>query len=294
METPTPPRFLRSQRWRERRQRLVPNASIIDPREFSVDVISRADAAAYVKRSHYTRSYVASKMAAGLFRNGKGGVSQLVGVAAFSNPMTSAVIPCHTGLPASQGLDLGRLVLDHDVAGNGESYFVARAWKLLRSEHPAIQAFTAFADPLIRRDADGHAYQIGHCGQLYASLSAHYRGRSSPRTLLLLPDGRTFSARAASKIRNYETGHAYAVDQLVEAGAAPPALNADLRDWYDDLAAGPFFQRLRHPGSHVFSFPLTLKARLASRALPALRPPRRNPAVTSGDVTALPLLERAV
>ena len=94
MDTPSPPRFLRSQRWRDRRQHFVPGASEIDPREYSVDVISRETAAEFVCRSHYSGTFVASQLATGLFRNGGGGRSQLVGVAAFSQPMTPAVIPC--------------------------------------------------------------------------------------------------------------------------------------------------------------------------------------------------------
>ena len=56
-----------------------------------------------------------------------------------------------------------------------------------------------------------------------------YLGRSTPRTLHLLPDGSTFSARAAQKIRRGERGWRYAVEQLVSAGA--PAPTGDLGSW---------------------------------------------------------------
>lgn len=294
MQPPPSPRFTRSQRWRDRRQQFVPSATEIDPSEFSVDVAPRTAAHAFVQAHHYTGSKVASRFNAGLYRNGKGGRPQLVGVASFSVPMSSASIPLHTAMEAHQGVDLGRLVLDHEVAGNGETWFLSRAFRLLRSGLPEIQAVTAYADPLIRRDAAGNPYVPGHCGGAYSALNpATYRGRATPRTLLLLPDGRTFSGRAISKIRNLETGHAYAVDQLVAAGATAPRLGQDLRAWYDALAAGPFFRRLRHPGAHVFSFPLTLKARLAARRLPQLKPPRRDPDILDGDVTALPLFDQA-
>lgn len=288
-----PPRFLRSQRWRERRQVYVPNDTVIDPRDFAVDIIPCKIARAFVIAHHYTQSFPASRLSVGLFRNGKGGRPALVGVSTYSVPMSNAAIPLHTGLADHRaGADLGRLVLDHDVAGNGETWFVARGLKLLRATKPEIQAVIAYADPAIRRDRDGRIYQRGHVGAVYGALyQGSYRGRGARRTLLLTPDGQTFSARAASKIRNGETGQGYAIDQLIRAGAPGPALGQSPSDWFKDLVAGPFFTRFKHDGCHVYSFPLTRTAKRAASKFPTLQRPRRDPTIAQGDVTALPLFD---
>lgn len=60
-----------------------------------------------------------------------------------------------------------------------------------------------------------------------------------------------------------------------------------------ELEATGFLRRQRHPGNHVYLFPLTRAAKIAARTVPDLPYPRldRSPAVD--DVTALPLLALA-
>ncbi len=70
-------RILRSQRWRERRARFVDGQSVIDPREYAVDVVSFTEAKRFVERHHYTASMPATRLAIGLHRNGPAGRSEL-------------------------------------------------------------------------------------------------------------------------------------------------------------------------------------------------------------------------
>lgn len=90
----------------------------------------------------------------------------------------------------------------------------------------------------------------GHVGQIYQAQNGVYLGRSTPRTLHLLPDGSTFSARAAQKIRRGERGWRYAVEQLVSAGAPVPT--GELGSWLKTAIAA--LARVRHPGNHRYAW----------------------------------------
>ncbi|WP_338578690.1 hypothetical protein V8J38_16940 (plasmid) [Brevundimonas olei] len=264
----------RSQRWRERRARFVPSASIINPAAYAVDVIDCGRLARpFIEQHHYSGTFPASRMSVGLFECAEK-ASRLVGVATFSQPMNNRVVPVHTGLAAGEGAELGRFVLLDSVAGNGETFFLSRALRLLRQEKPKISAIVSYADPAERRDDAGQIVKPGHIGGIYQAMSAAYRGRGVARTQHQTPDGQIFSGRAASKIQNYEQGFAYAVDQLVRAGAPRPSASADLREWYAGLLASGFLTRRRHPGNHVYAFALTRAARMAGRSLRALPYPR--------------------
>ncbi|WP_217884244.1 hypothetical protein [Sphingobium sp. GW456-12-10-14-TSB1] len=71
----------RSQRWRDRRCRWIPNATEIDPKRLAVDVINtKRQTAPFVQAHHYTASMPVARLSVGLFANGGGGRSELVGV----------------------------------------------------------------------------------------------------------------------------------------------------------------------------------------------------------------------
>ena len=120
-------------------------------------------------------------------------------------------------------------MLLQDVLANAESWFVARCFEHLR--RAGYGGIVTFADPEPRTTTAGRIVFGGHAGTIYQALSAIYTGRNRPDTQYLLPDGREFSKRAAAKIRKGETGWRYAVEQLVAAGAVPPADGEDLRTW---------------------------------------------------------------
>lgn len=282
----------RSQRWRDRRCRWVPGTSAIDPRRFAVDVIDTVkQAAPFVRQHHYAASMLVTRLSVGLFRNGGGGRSELVGVCVFAHPVNNAGVPKTAGLADPRtACDLGRLVLLDDTGGNAESWMLSRAFKLLRQEKPEIISVISYADPIRRTDERGHVFMPGHVGTLYSVMGSRYTGRSSSRIDVILPNGQPISSRAISKIRNAECGQRYAVDQLVQAGARAPRGNEARAAWLAELEATGFLRRQRHPGNHVYLFPLTRAAKIAARTVPDLPYPRldRSPAVD--DVTALPLL----
>lgn len=282
----------RSQRWRDRRDAYVPNTSLIDASEYGVEIVPCMGVAKpFVLEHHYSGSFPASRLSVGLFRRTGVAPSRLVGVATFSQPMNNACVPNHTGLPDHRlGAELGRLVLLDEVAGNGETWFLSRAFRALRREKPTIEAVISYADPMIRIDADGRTIKPGHVGQVYAVMGAAYRGRATARSETMTPDGQVFSDRDLSKIRTGETGCRYATEEMMSRGARRPRRDEDPRAWLKALYDEGFLSKRRNPGNHAYSFELTNKARLAGRGLPRLAYPRLDRSATSGDATALPLL----
>ena len=281
----------RSQRWRDKRDRFVPASSVIDPARFAVDVVSCPKVAKpFVRQHHYSGTFPASRLSVGLFENGVASASRLVGVATISVPMNNAAVPKHAGrLPAACGAELGRFVILDHVAGNGETWFLKRALRLLRREKPEILSVIAYADPMERRGPDGQVSKPGHVGGIYAAFGAAYRGRTRPRTELTDPTGTVVSERAMSKIRNDERGAAYASEALLLHGAPRPD-GASGSAWLAELRASGWLRRRRHPGNHVYAFGLTKAARLAGRDLPSLTYPILDRASASADATELPLL----
>lgn len=266
---------IRSQRWRDRRTSFTGRTEVIDPGIHSVDVIScHRMAKPFVERHHYSGSFPATRLSCGLFRN-EGGGSQLVGVVSFSVSMSQAAGPKYTGLDPSASCELGRLVLLDHVEGNAESWFVARAFSLLRSEKPGIEAVYAYSDPVPRRDPEGGLVMPGHIGEIYQALNARCRGRSRPRTHYLTPGGLLFSERALSKIRLEERGSDYAERDLVERGAPRRSKHETPSEWISRLHETGFLQTRRHPGNWIYSFSLTKKAKSRSRALAEVPYPRR-------------------
>ena len=281
----------RSQRWRERRDTFVSGTTTIDPSRYAADVVScPAVAKPFVETHHYSGTFPASRLSVGLFANGPGRRSVLSRIATFSVPMNNAAVPKHAGrVRPNHGVELGRFVLLDTVPGNGETWFLSRAFRLLRAGKPEIQSVIAYADPMQRRGPSGEVIKPGHVGGIYAAFGAAYRGRTRPRTELTEPSGTVVSERALSKIRNDERGAAYASEALLERGAKRSP-GASGRAWVADLRASGWLRRRRHPGNHIYAFTLTKAARLAARGLPALAYPVLDRNAAAADATVLPLL----
>ncbi|NTX07070.1 hypothetical protein [Myxococcus sp. CA040A] len=136
-----------------------------------------------------------------------------------------------------------------EVPPDGETWFLALAVEVLARD--GVVGVLSFADPEARATAIGELVFPGHVGTIYQAHNAVYRGRATPRTLHLLPDGTVFSARAAQKVRAREQGWRYAVAQLVESGAEAPAPGEDRSGWlrvWLPLAT----RRQRHQGNHRY------------------------------------------
>ena len=253
----------RSQRWRERRALWSSDTEVIDPRRYAVEVIDHEAARTFIARHHYLPNYPAAQVAVGLF----GRRAALEGVAVFARPAIDRVITAHTGfLDASCGTVLARLILLDRVPQNGESFFVARAFRLLRRERPAIEAVVSYSDP-----------SAGHLGRVYAALSGAYRGVSRPRTVLRV-GGITIAGRTLSKIRGGERGHHGAIDQLVRLGLPAPASAEPPREWVDRMQRERRLLRHRQSGLFTYCFELTREARRRAEALPRLPYPKLLPA----------------
>ena len=278
----------RSQRWRDRRSMFVTDRETIRPEQYDVRPIEEREARKFVQTNHYSGTLPAARLSVGLY---DAGGRALKGVAVFSVPMNQAVTPKHTGLTNPRAaVELGRLVLLDEVPQNGESHFVARAFRQLRAEKPEILSVVSFADPTARFGPSGELLKPGHIGQAYQALSASLRGRTPPRPYFVLPNGHVVSERALAKIRAQDQGQRYAAAQLEAGGVDPRRPHETPRAWLDRLIAERQILKRLGAGKYVYAWPLTLAARLAARHLPALPYPRLGD-TTSADATALPLFE---
>jgi hypothetical protein len=254
-----------TQRWRLRRDSYRPAGEPIATRHYEVATIADdSTTKAFVEQHHYSGSYPAARFRFGLYHH-----AELVGVAVFSHPCSDKVLTSVFPVPPREAAELGRFVLLDQVPANGETWFLARAFELLRQD---LVGIVSFSDPIPRKTARGQVVFPGHLGTIYQAHNAAYLGRGTARTLRLLPDGRVFSARAAQKVRKAERGWKYSAQMLIEARAPPvegdPALW--LRTWLPRLT-----RTMRHPGNHRYAWPLD---RALRGRLPTARPyPKRQP-----------------
>ena len=250
------------QRWHQRRDLYRPVGEPINPAHYEVAAI-RDDRTAkdFVCQHHYSSTYPAARFRYGLYWGGL-----LVGVAVFSVPMQGAVLDC-LPCPRELAVELGRFVLLDRVPANGESWTIARCFELLRKE--GIEGVVSFSDPVPRTDLSGTTVFVGHFGCVYRASNAAYLGRSTARTLRVMPNGHVLSERALSKIRSRERGWRYAAEQLERAGAAPLSEHADARAWLAEWLP-KLTRTLRHPGNLRYGFGLdrTVKKALAKVGQP--------------------------
>jgi len=246
------------QRWTDRRSSYRPAGETIVPSRFEVASIpGDRQARDFVERHHYSGSFPAARERFGLYERGS-----LVGVAVFSQPVNNRTLEVFPD-PASS-VELGRFVLLDEVPANGETWFLSRAFELLRRE--GYSGIVSFTDPLPRQEpGTGRLVFKGHIGTIYQASSAVYAGRSLPDTMHLLPDGSVLNKRTLQKIRSRCQGWRYACGKLERFGAAPLLADEDsaawLNRWLPLLAV-----RVRHPGNHRYLWQLDKRQR---RALPA-------------------------
>ena len=219
-----------NQRWLRGLAAYRPPDEPIRTADYDVAPLTNETAArAFVLAHHYSGTYPAARWRLGLFHRGT-----LQGVAVFSHPCNDRVLTSIFPGQATDSVELGRFVLLDEVPGNGETWMLGRCFHWLRRE--GLAGVVAFSDPCRRLNHFGETVFGGHIGTIYQAHNAVYLGRSTPRTLTLLPDGRTFSDRAQQKIRAADRGVRYSVQQLVQYGADPPSCfePALLRHWLSE------------------------------------------------------------
>lgn len=247
------------QRWQRGRASYRPRGEPIATERYEVAPIPTDRVAkAFVVAHHYSGSYPAARRRFGLYEG-----AALAGVAVFSQPCHPGVF---RGLPgtAADSLELGRFVLLDEVPANGESWFLARCFELLRRE--GFTGVASFSDPVPRSTVAGDVVHPGHVGTIYQASNAVYVGRGRPATLLVLADGTTLNARSLAKLRNGERGRGHVEARLVAAGAAPRGDEPEA-EWAERWVPR-VTRRLRHPGNHKYLWALDRRR----KALPAGQP----------------------
>jgi hypothetical protein len=251
------------QRWRNGRHswRHRGEPGGFDADRYFVEPITEAVAKDFVIATHYSGTYPASAQRWGM-RKVDG--ATLVGVAVLGIPMSNLVLSnVFPGLePNVSALELSRFVLVDEVPANGETFFLARLFA--GAAAMGVQGIVAFADP-VPRVVDGRTVFPGHRGGIYCAKGAVYLGRSTRRTLIVLPDGKVLPARAAQKVRAGESGHEHVEARLVALGATPRRGTTTGAAWLatglDEIGA----IRLTHPGNHRYAFRLGPNARARAK-----------------------------
>lgn len=240
-----------NQRWTEKRGSYRHAAEVIDTRQFSVEPIpGDSTAKAFILEHHYSGSYPTARYRFGLYE-----ADVLVGVAVFSQPINDQSLACLPGAPI-ENVELGRFVLTDAVPGNGETWFLARAFEHLRRE--GLNGVISSSDPIPRTRADGLQVFPGHIGTIYQAHNAVYLGKTKRRSLKLMPDGTVLSDRTIHKIRAQERGHKYAEAILEAAGASP--LTGDPGEWVNHWILR-LTRNLSHSGNHKYAWVLNRKHR---------------------------------
>ena len=241
-----------------------------DANRYVVEQIDEAVAKAYIVVNHYSGSYPASKYRFGLFDG-----PRLAGVLVFGIPASARVLTIpFPGLdPFVESVELSRLVLDDTVPANGESWFIARCFEEAAAR--GVRGVVSFADPGPRIVA-GRIIHPGHVGIIYQATNAQLCGRSTARTLTLLPDGQVLNDRAAQKVRRQDRGHDYVERRLVQLGARPLRSGEIPAAWLSAALADVGAVQLRHRGNWRYCFRIGTPAqrRRVHLALPAVPYPK--------------------
>lgn len=244
------------QRWRRGREAFRPAGEPFEPTRYCVEQIAFSTAKRFVLEHHYSGTMPAARLELGLLEKpSRWRREEVAGVIVLSVPVQERAIPAwFDGMHPRLGIEIGRLVLLDDVPGNGETWFLGRAFRLMRKLLPEVRGVLSYCDPLERRDGDGRVVKRGHIGTVYRAFNGRYVGRSSPRVITVSRDGRCVSERALSKIRGDEQGAAYAVRQLTEMGAPARDEGESGAAYVERALRTGGFSRVRHPGNLTFTW----------------------------------------
>ena len=192
----------------------------------------------------------------------------MVGVAVFGVPANQKTIPCYApGVAPNDGVELSRFVLLDEVEANGETWFLKRAFNVLKkTKDPSV--VLSYSDPIPRTNCEGKTIKPGHYGCIYQAFNGRYVGKSHPRKLLLAPDGTTISGRALSKLRK-EGVSSYCYSDLLSKGA-PTIHKEESIDSYL-LRVKKTFRTINHTGNYAYVWPL----KRGVKTLPKLPYPKK-------------------
>lgn len=238
-----------TQRWNEKsRAVFITPKQTFNPRLHEVSSISEKAAKDFIVSRHYSGSLPATRRRFGLFRRGR-----LVGVAIFSVSMNNRTLINAFGGKPNESLEYGRLCISDEIEFNAESWFSSQCFAALKKE--GFRGVVTFADDLPRTTINGEPVHAGHLGVVYMSLNFIYTGRGERTKIYLLPDGKVFSKRALSKIRNGEQGHDYASNILVSYGASLPPVEAEARRAWLENWLPKLTRKTVHLGNHRYLYP---------------------------------------
>lgn len=257
------------QRWNRRQEYRRRADEMIRTSEYEVAPISPTLAKAFVREHHYSGTCSSPAHAFGLAHHG-----ELVGVSCFGPPAsTNAHNKVFPTLTQKEAVTLGRLVLQDSVAGNGETWFIARCFELLatpklyrpidrKTGQPRVPvvAVESCADPQPRANDRGDVVFRGHLGTIYQALNGQFIGMTNHATLRLFNDGTVFSNVASGKVVRADQGEDYAIGQLVSHGADALQRGEDpltwIRTWKERLT-----HKMRHRGNYRYLWSLDRRRR---------------------------------
>lgn len=255
-----------AQRWRNREEMLVLPDTRINPNEYGVEVLEKELLPRQlIEQHHYSGSFPAAICSIGLYRKTGVHPSHLAGVAVFSEGVRSHdAMPRWTGHSREEGTELGRFVLLPEVAYNGESWFIARAFELLRKARPEKKVVLSYCDPMPRTDETGRVVKPGHFGCIYQATNALFVGHSSKRMLHMRRDGRVIHDYTFYKAANPVRGSASAIATLEELGSRRSP-GEKPTDWVSRVKSA--MRRIRHPGNFVYVFAMAPEAKAKLREM---------------------------
>lgn len=261
-----------NQRWRDRRDTYRPSEPIDTSKYEVAELLGPGSdnlAEAFVCRHHYSGSYPSARFRFALYRS-----AELVGVAVFSQPVNDRTLTNVFGaIGRTDAAELGRFVLLDDVPGNGESWFIARCFELLR---PRLCGIVSFSDPFPRQTLDGRLVHPGHVGTIYQATNGVYLGRAARNTIYVLPDATLLNGRTLQKIRDRDRGASGAIERMLAAGADELRADEDATEWLG-RALPKVARRMRHPGNHRYAWGFSRAHR--RRLTPAAPYPKLNPSL---------------
>lgn len=239
------------QRWNSKRASYRPAGEVINPRALEVaEIPHHKIAKEFVEAHHYSGSFPAARACFGLYESAS---ATLVGALVFSVPCTKKVLSNVFGREAKDCVELGRLVLLDRVPANAETFFLSRAFKQVKGRFKGV---VSFSDPMPRKTQEGLEVFKGHIGTIYQAHNATFLGRSTARSLKILPGGEVLSDRSLQKIRKLERGWKYSAGLLENYGAEPLEKSfLSARDWLKRWL--PFLTTtVRHPGNYRYAWSL--------------------------------------